>query len=48
MNHYSAWFTATWFLLGQRVGETESASIRRVRDAERGAFHLLSRLNERK
>lgn len=48
MNHYSAWFTATWFLLGQRVDEIESASIRRVRGAERGAFHLLSRLNEPK
>ena len=48
MTHYSAWFTATWFLLGQRAGETESASIRRIRGNERGAFHLLSRLNEPK
>lgn len=48
MKHYSAWFTATWFLLGQRVGEIESASIRRLRGAERGAFYLLSRLNEPK
>ncbi len=48
MNHYSAWFTATWFLLGQRVDEIESASIRRVRGAERGTLRLLSRLNEPK
>lgn len=48
MNHYSAWFTTTWFLLGQRVGEIESARIRRIGGAERGAFHLLSRLNEPK
>jgi len=48
MKYYSAWFTATWFLLGLRVGELESASIRRVRGAEHGAFHLLSRLNEPK
>ena len=48
MKYYSAWFTATWFLLGQRVGEIESASTRRISGAERGAFHLLSRLNEPK
>jgi hypothetical protein len=48
MNHYSAWCTATWFLLGKRVGETESASIRHIRGAERGAFHLLSQLSEPK
>jgi hypothetical protein len=48
MNHYSASFTATWFLLRQRVDKFESASIRRTRSAERGAFRLLSRLNEKK
>lgn len=48
LNHYGAWVTATWSLPGQRVGEIESASIRRSRGADRGTFHLLPQLGEPK